>query len=187
MTKLNIFTKQLQNYCDEYAQCQLEAPSDSNITIQDLRKQGLDFFIEEYFELNDLDCPMKIAKRFFKEINKETIQEAWANVNLTEYSKSCDLLGTEEETLYLISKCKCICSAQGNSDKLSLLIVANIINTLGLDKKIFVDFLNFTSLDLDTRLKTQEIDNLWELSKKQPKCTACNICCGKDMAVEDVD
>lgn len=184
----NEVTIQNFNNCvEDYVKWQLDEYPELCESLNNLREQGMEFFLQNQIGLDELECPIKTAKKFFREINERTINKAWLNVKLEDYSRSSELLGTEEETLYLISKCKWICSLQGNSDKLSLLIVANIINTLGLDKKIFVDFVNFTSLDLDTRLNPQEIDNLWELSQKQPKCTVCRICCGKDMAVEDVD
>ena len=165
----------VNNVTDDYAKWQLQECPDLHNSINKLREEGLEFFINEGFVLEDLGCPVKIAQKYLGKVNDETIKKAFMNINFTEYAHSADLLGTDERNVYLASKCHCINAGAEKGNILSLLMIANILITLRLSKELFLNYTRSCYIGCDF-VRPFKAEAIWDFAQKLPQGIVCQFC-----------
>lgn len=178
---LDIVENYINQQVDGHAKYELEQMPD--MSIEEARKLCLDEFTENL--LHEFECPVKIAEKFYGKVNQDTIEKAFKNVNLQEYYINAELLAVDKVNAYINSKCKFCQTDTDKVNRLSLLMIANIFNTLGLSKEHFSNYIDcYISYDNTFR---QEVEDLWESALNLKKGTICQYCCVNCRPFFDVD
>jgi len=132
------------------------------------------------------ECPVKVAKEFFGQINEYTIKQAWDTiphgcVNCFGELSFCEYTGYTLFLFYLSGKCGYYnnLSKRTSMARLDVIILANLIQTLDLPQKVFLDCLDYMSCHFDA-LSCFDKYRLWEESKRSHKGDVCRCFCNQE-------
>ena len=166
----DIVKSYINQQVDEHAKYELEQNSDMSVEVS--RKLCLQEFTDNL--LDDLECPVKIAEKFYGKVDNETIKKAFMNVDWLEYMVAAELLAVNEVNAYLHHKCRFCHTDIDKVNELSLLMIANIFNTLNLSKEDFLDYIN-CYIGFNT-IRRQEVENIWDSALSFKLGTVCQHC-----------
>lgn len=157
----------------KYELCQF--PEDST-SIHQLKHCFCNDLVESLLP-DELECPIKIAEKYFGKVNENTIKKAFQNIDWADYNKGAELLAVDKVNVYLNSKCKYLNLSYDAINELSLSVIVNIFKTLGLSKEIFLDFINSCYFNSE-QISIKDAEMLWNCGQNIAKGTICQHCFG---------
>lgn len=167
--------KAINDYCKDYAKCQIQYDNKLSNKIRQLLDEGAQELIGSGEEsiIQELECPVKIAATFFGKVDSGTIKKAFENVDWSLYRESENLLAIDKINAYLCSKCKFLNKLLDNA--LAIQMAANVFITLDLTKELFTDYIKYLIPETEY-ISPSEIDSIWDAAQKVPKGEVCQSC-----------
>ena len=169
----SIVKRYINQLVDDAIKLEISDDTDTHISIEESKKLWLEHYLESF--LDDLECPVKIAAKYFGNVDLPMLQKAFKQSDWKEYIHGAELLATDAKNEYMISKCPYCNYRPDRIDRLSLEMIANIYLTIGFTKENYLKLIQ--SFNLDPRfIRVDEVERIWDAAINNERGTVCQYC-----------
>jgi len=171
---IDVVKQYLNEEVDEKVNYEISQSSNGKLTILQLKEDVCNELLKNLLQ-EELECPIKTAKKYLGKVNTNTIEQAFQNIDWTDYNETANLLSVDRINAYMNTKCRYCNIDYAAINKLSTLIVVNIYKTLGISKEIFLDFINSCYWDCNI-ISKKTAEKLWDYGQNMSNGTVCQHC-----------